>query len=63
MQKRKPGKSNLEVLAIGLGCMGMSCTYGPPMDKQEASLLIPALRYAARSAGRARRQLASSSAH
>ena len=40
MQKRKLGKSNLEVSAIGLGCMGMSFGYGPPMDKQEAISLI-----------------------
>src|SRR3954447_23247392 len=40
MQKRKLGKSNLEVSAIGLGCMGMSWSYGPPMDKQEAISLI-----------------------
>jgi aryl-alcohol dehydrogenase-like predicted oxidoreductase len=42
MQKRKLGKSNLEVSAIGLGCMGMSWSYGPPMDKQEAISLIRA---------------------
>jgi aryl-alcohol dehydrogenase-like predicted oxidoreductase len=42
MQKRKLGKSNLEVSAIGLGCMGMSFGYGPPMDKQEAIALIRA---------------------
>src|SRR4051794_17082849 len=40
MQKRKLGNSNLEVSAIGLGCMGMSQSYGPPMDKQEAISLI-----------------------
>jgi aryl-alcohol dehydrogenase-like predicted oxidoreductase len=35
MQKRKLGNSNLEVSALGLGCMGMSFSYGPPKDKQE----------------------------
>jgi aryl-alcohol dehydrogenase-like predicted oxidoreductase len=35
MQKRKLGKSNLEVCAIGFGCMGMSWSYGPPKEKQE----------------------------
>src|SRR5436305_3770433 len=40
MQKRKLGKSNLEVSAIGLGCMGMSFGYGPPADKQEMILLL-----------------------
>jgi aryl-alcohol dehydrogenase-like predicted oxidoreductase len=44
MQKRKLGNSNLEVSAIGLGCMGMSFSYGPPKDKQEmVSLLRDAL--------------------
>jgi aryl-alcohol dehydrogenase-like predicted oxidoreductase len=42
MQERKLGNSNLEVSAIGLGCMGMSFGYGPPMDKQEAISLIRA---------------------
>jgi aryl-alcohol dehydrogenase-like predicted oxidoreductase len=40
MQKRKLGNSNLEVSGIGLGCMGMSFSYGPAMDKQEAISLI-----------------------
>src|SRR5437867_12618787 len=40
MQKRKLGKTNLEVSAIGLGCMGMSFGYGPPADKQEMISLI-----------------------
>src|ERR1700681_1305418 len=41
MQKRKLGKSNpLEVSAIGLGCMGMSFSYGPPKDKQEMITLL-----------------------
>jgi aryl-alcohol dehydrogenase-like predicted oxidoreductase len=42
MQKRKLGKSNLEVSAIGLGCMGMSFSYGPPKDKKEMTSLIHA---------------------
>jgi aryl-alcohol dehydrogenase-like predicted oxidoreductase len=42
MQKRKLGNSNLEVSAIGLGCMGMSQSYGPAPDKQELIALIRA---------------------
>src|SRR5215831_2347191 len=40
MQKRKLGQSNVEVSALGLGCMGMSFSYGPPADKQEMVTLI-----------------------
>src|ERR1700687_5330471 len=40
MQKRKLGKSGLEVSALGLGCMGMSFSYGPPKDKQEMISLL-----------------------
>src|ERR1700732_1110678 len=40
MKKRKLGKGNLEVSAIGLGCMGMSSGYGPPSDKKEMISLI-----------------------
>jgi len=44
MKKRKLGKSNLEVSTLGLGCMGMSFSYGPPKDKQEmTSLLLAAV--------------------
>src|SRR6266487_1207591 len=40
MQKRKLGKSDLEVSAIGLGCMGLSFGYGPAVDKQQGISLI-----------------------
>src|SRR6266516_4713531 len=40
MQKRTLGKSNLEVSAVGLGCMGMSFGYGPAADKQEMIRLL-----------------------
>src|SRR6266568_3137203 len=40
MKKRKLGKSDLEVSALGLGCMGMSFSYGPPKDKQEMITLL-----------------------
>ena len=42
MQKRKLGSSGLEVSAMGLGCMGMSFSYGPPKDKTEMVALIHA---------------------
>ena len=42
MQKRKLGKSGLEVSALGLGCMGMSFSYGPPKDKKEMTSLLRA---------------------
>jgi aryl-alcohol dehydrogenase-like predicted oxidoreductase len=42
MEKRKLGKSNLEVSAIGLGCMGLSFGYGPAVDKQQGISLIRA---------------------
>src|SRR2546422_5998180 len=42
MKKLKLGKSNLEVSVIGLGCMGMSFSYGPPKDKQEMTALLRA---------------------
>jgi len=42
MQKRKLGKSNLEVSALGLGCMGMSFSYGPPKDQQEMTSVLRA---------------------
>jgi len=40
MKKRKLGKSGLEVSALGLGCMGMSFSYGPPADKKEMVSLL-----------------------
>jgi aryl-alcohol dehydrogenase-like predicted oxidoreductase len=40
MQKRKLGTSNLEVSALGLGCMGLSFAYGPALDKQQAISLV-----------------------
>src|SRR5690242_10754432 len=42
MRKRKLGNSNLEVSALGLGCMGMSSGYGPASDKKEMISLIGA---------------------
>ena len=42
MKKRELGKGNLEVSAVGLGCMGMSFSYGPPKDKQEMTSLLRA---------------------
>jgi aryl-alcohol dehydrogenase-like predicted oxidoreductase len=42
MQKRKLGKSNLEVSALGLGCMGLSFGYGPAVDKKDGITLIRA---------------------
>jgi aryl-alcohol dehydrogenase-like predicted oxidoreductase len=42
MQKRKLGNSGLEVSALGLGCMGMSFSYGPPKDTQEMTSLLRA---------------------
>jgi aryl-alcohol dehydrogenase-like predicted oxidoreductase len=40
MQKRKLGKSNLEVSAIGFGCMGLSFGFGPPVEKQQGIAVI-----------------------
>ena len=42
MEKRTLGKSGLEVSALGLGCMGMSFSYGPPKDKQDMTALLRA---------------------
>src|SRR4051812_29762061 len=42
MQMRKLGRSNLEVSALGLGCMGLSFGYGPPVDRQEGIKVIRA---------------------
>jgi aryl-alcohol dehydrogenase-like predicted oxidoreductase len=42
VKKRKLGKSGLEISALGLGCMGMSFSYGPPKDKQEMTSLLRA---------------------
>src|SRR3979490_2984800 len=42
MQKRKLGRSNLEVSALGLGCMGLSFGYGPAVEKQQGIKLIRA---------------------
>src|SRR3954463_5279473 len=42
MQKRKLGKSGLEVSALGLGCMGLSFGYGPPVEKEQGIKLIRA---------------------
>src|SRR5256885_17171098 len=42
MQNRKLGNSGLGVSALGLGCMGMSFSYGPPKDKQEMTSLLRA---------------------
>jgi len=42
MKQRKLGGSGLEVLALGLGCMGLSTSYGPPTDKKQAVALIRA---------------------
>ena len=42
MEKRKLGIGNLEVSALGLGCMGMSWSYGPPKDRQQMISLLRA---------------------
>src|SRR5437870_4202837 len=40
MKKRRLGRSNLEVSALGLGCMGMTFAYGPPADRKEMITLL-----------------------
>ena len=57
MQKRKLGNSNLEVSALGLGCMGMSFGYGPPADKTGDDLTHPGGRRTRRHLLRHRRNL------
>src|SRR5207344_3548361 len=42
MQKRKLGKSNIEVSALGFGCMGLSANYGPPAERQQGIQIIRA---------------------
>jgi aryl-alcohol dehydrogenase-like predicted oxidoreductase len=42
MQTRRLGRSNLEVSTLGLGCMGMSWSYGPPKDREEMIALLRA---------------------
>src|SRR6185436_17508196 len=42
VQTRKLGKSDLEVSSLGLGCMGMSFSYGPPKDRQEMTTQLRA---------------------
>ena len=42
MKKRTLGKSNLEVSSLGLGCMGMSWSYGPPKDREAMISLLRA---------------------
>jgi aryl-alcohol dehydrogenase-like predicted oxidoreductase len=42
MQKRKLGRSALEVSALGFGCMGLSANYGPPAERQDGINIIGA---------------------